>query len=222
MDAPCLPVFQVPRHSPGSRAWCYRELSKAQLAQQLAQAFAARIRELKLGLALEFTHPLAAIVDTTAIFSFLRRRKLGEGEWTVVEEVLQGDFVEFVDKDGVPHPYHPRASRLLEAFLHFSYHHSAMSLAGPLVVCGLAGVSRDSGLKLTIPTVHSRGKRFGRGDEGEEAMIRVFRNHVCSDLCADLDLPSEESLKDWQKGGLDLVVEPSAPFEDFESYHDLD
>jgi len=98
-----------------------------------------------------------------------------------VEKFLEGNYVKLNSNDGyvnydVPYDLITEAA----AFSHFTFEKSN----GDQIVVDIQGVGR----KWTDPQVHSRSKRFGFADLGEEGMRKFFRSHVCGKVCKLLKL----------------------------------
>lgn len=83
-------------------------------------------------------------------------------------------------------------STLLQAFSHWTYHVTS----GRLMVVDLQGVKVERAYLLTDPALHCDDlQRFRetRTNLGVQGMRQFFRTHVCSDVCARLNLPVVES-----------------------------
>eukprot|EP00752_Nemacystus_decipiens_P008919 g7962.t1 len=97
----------------------------------------------------------------------------------------------------------PRPTDYLQAFSHFTYHHSERTM----LVCDLQGVMSDNSpedphvagvFELTDPVIHFQSKTgqkqvYGRTDLGRKGMHKFFRTHECNDVCKLLDLPGSRS-----------------------------
>ena len=76
--------------------------------------------------------------------------------------------------------------RAMEAFSHFTYHHSG----GSLLVCDIQGrhrhnrfANKKSRFELTDPAICSRRRLYGPTDLGEKGIESFFNNHECNDFC---------------------------------------
>jgi len=68
-------------------------------------------------------------------------------------------------------------------------HWSAVYTKCDLLVCDLQGVfSSNSGFSFTDPAIHSRGRRFGKTDQGKDGMQKFFDSHKCNFLCKALGI----------------------------------
>ncbi|CAF1506026.1 unnamed protein product [Adineta ricciae] len=83
-------------------------------------------------------------------------------------------------------------STVLQAFSHWTYHITA----GRYMVVDLQGAKTDNAYILTDPAIHCDDiLRFKhtRTNLGVKGMDRFFNTHVCSEICARLELPAEKS-----------------------------
>ncbi|CAF0910013.1 unnamed protein product [Rotaria sp. Silwood1] len=79
-------------------------------------------------------------------------------------------------------------STILQAFSHWTYHITS----GRLMVVDLQGVKVDRAYLLTDPALHCNDLlrfRETRTNLSIKGMRQFFRTHVCSDVCAKLNLP---------------------------------
>jgi len=74
------------------------------------------------------------------------------------------------------------AVRCLEAFTHYSYHHTG----GEMIVCDLQGryrKQRKKRFELSDPAISSRSRQYGLTDMGEKGIDSFFANHRCNEFC---------------------------------------
>lgn len=105
-------------------------------------------------------------------------------------------------------------SEAAQAFSHFSF----VLTEGEYMVTDIQGVANT----LTDPQIHSRHKRFGLGNLGEQGMDRFFNGHQCSHICKALRLSKHPSQLDWEADewtaltGAAMSGEQAAPAEEVE------
>ena len=188
-----LAVVKVFVDQAGTESRCQTEIDKTNTAQNLTRSFLNN--QPTRGERLEFVKLLKALMDDRSLVT-PGSRKLQRGEWVLIEEKFDKNFRTFVDRCG---RVKGKNVALLEAFIHFSYHHTG----GRLVVCGLEGSKCGSCYRLKTPIIHSLDQSYGDSDAGKGGIDRVFGNHVCNDMCRGFIYP------EWS---LDRP-QPSAPYE---------
>ncbi|XP_012943820.1 uncharacterized protein LOC101859515 [Aplysia californica] len=192
-------VVKVFKETPGTKVLCACEVKKSDKSRQLNQAFnrmagrKSRVRTTAL-----YWAPMDEVSVLKKLF-FTGRRRLTTNEIVLFEDDLRVDeerpgkerkLTLYMDSRG-RQPY--CKAKDLEAFSHFSYHHSQ----GQLVVCGLEGVHDSDGFVVKTPTIHSREREFGSCDRGEVGIREVFEHHVCNEICRDLIKPATEEEDDF-------------------------
>ncbi|XP_046361202.1 uncharacterized protein LOC124138542 [Haliotis rufescens] len=189
-------VIKIFRDETGTETMCNIEIKKSKTAQSFVVPFTGVISP---EFPIHFTSLLKACMDDVCLMknALSSGRKLCKQEWVLIEEKIGKNFQNFVSHSGKANP--TTATKILEAFVHFTYHNSA----GKLVVCGLEGSSERGKTCLKTPTIHSVTKEYGGWDLGEKGIKMVFANHVCNDLCREFITPRHFSDR----------AEPSAPFD---------
>eukprot|EP01083_Nonionella_stella_P153837 494773_1 len=105
-----------------------------------------------------------------------RKHKHVDGEYITVEDHLDGSFEKFNSNTG----WVKRNESSLNAFSHWSYHHSN----GKYLICDLQGVDSDNGsYELTDPVVMSEDTKFGTCDLGVVGISNWFYHHSCNEYC---------------------------------------
>lgn len=108
----------------------------------------------------------------------LRKKKLSPNEYVLIEAYIRGKIKSFVSVIGKTMR---KNLMVLEAFSHFTYWDSG----GDLVVCDLKGSHKGDIFRLTVPCIHSKSKRYGSSDMGEDGIILFLETHQCNELCAE-------------------------------------
>ncbi|OWF50835.1 uncharacterized protein LOC110449895 [Mizuhopecten yessoensis] len=113
------------------------------------------------------------------------KRRLREDDVVVFEQDLGKNFETFIERDGT---VNATCCGELQEFVHFVYNESK----GQEIVTGLKGGTFNQGkkFKLTSPSMHSVGKKYGPDDCGEKAILNFFTSHVCTDVCSQWPKPS--------------------------------
>ena len=107
-----------------------------------------------------------------------------KNEYAIYEDYLDGEYKKWVGNNGFISP----KSSLLPAFAHWSWVHTG----GERMIADLQGVYRPdlNSYLLTDPVILSVGQQYGCTDLGIEGMSMFFLNHVCSEFCSFLPMPT--------------------------------
>uniref|UniRef100_A0A0B6ZGK1 Alpha-type protein kinase domain-containing protein n=1 Tax=Arion vulgaris TaxID=1028688 RepID=A0A0B6ZGK1_9EUPU len=187
-------VVKAFRKCKGTENLCRCEVKKANQAKTFAINFNEQMRNNNIRV--KFSELFWAEMDEVSIINKLslsRSRKLSASDIVLVEEDLRIDeeqykrrreLIQFINSRGKSVKC---VAKDLEAFAHFTYHHSN----GQLIVCDLVGVQDDEGFFLKTPHIHSRNQEYGNRDMGIRGILDVFSNHVCNDICKNMVKPNE-------------------------------
>ncbi|XP_059178236.1 uncharacterized protein LOC131957443 isoform X2 [Physella acuta] len=186
-------VVKVFRQCQGTKSLCSCEVKKSLKAKELVRSF----RELapEQCQKLKMTTVYWALMDEVSklkLLFFTGERKLSTREAVLFEDDVRVNddkpgklrkLTLYINSKGEKDEL---ATADLEAFVHFTYHHTN----GGLVICGLEGVHDEEGYFLKTPTIHSLTGEFGIKDRGMEGIKDVFSWHTCNDVCKGMILPS--------------------------------
>lgn len=110
------------------------------------------------------------------VWQDLKPDESGKKKKSLCEPFIRGEYHKFNSNTG----FAAEGSNLLQAFSHFSYHHSG----GTRLVCDLQGGKYDDFFVLTDPVVCSKDESFGATDLGQAGMENFFAHHRCNEFCS--------------------------------------
>lgn len=97
------------------------------------------------------------------------------GEHCVGEDFIEGEWEKWNSNSG----YVSRSTASVQAFCHWTYHHSD----GQLLMCDVQGVSNGMSYCITDPCICSTSQVYGQTDVGIWGINAFFANHVCNQFC---------------------------------------
>ncbi|CAK9043289.1 unnamed protein product [Durusdinium trenchii] len=154
-----------------------------------------RCTSIAIGLRESFLKALARVGAPIKIWfvpCYLYEYTFGAGTFYFVgEQKLEGHFVKFNGNNGYVNEDTKLEveSEILQALSHYSY----VKSKGAILAVDLQGIIDNGNLLLTDPQLHSRSKKYGRGDLGLEGFKLFFESHRCGPTCEKLKLSGQQS-----------------------------
>ena len=167
-------------------------INVSEKARDVAAAFNKALSTCEPENTIVFIKPASAYLDekSDVLMSIAKlfkkfNKRFSKDELLVFEDLLKGKFETFISNEGVPQQNGSELHFILNAFCHFSYHHSN----GESLICNLQGVLEGRTYCLTNPSIYSRSRCFGISDKGEPGIATFFRHHKCNRLCEGWSKP---------------------------------
>lgn len=110
------------------------------------------------------------------------------GEYIVIEDYLDGEFIKWCSNYGYWNEKDP--SQSMPAFMHWSWVHTR----GQKMVGDLQGIRTVREYKLTDPALLSLSGEYGCTDMGIEGMGLLLLNHKCNSICKNLPKPTVQQI----------------------------
>eukprot|EP01052_Picozoa_sp_SAG31_P002126 SAG31_NODE_72_length_27821_cov_26.870572_2_plen_785_part_00 len=174
------------------------------LAQEFNQALAVKVKGDQ-----DFVGHEAISISVVPVSIYRILLRIGEEpRYMSVERFLEGRFLKANGNNGYisaagKFALHRKALTksnaiqiLPHAFTHWSFEHTAVNPETTMMVCDIQGVK----LEYTDVNIHSRGRKFGSTDLGEDGMDRFFKTHTCNAACRLLGLMEHTAEEDCASG----------------------
>ena len=110
------------------------------------------------------------------------------GEYIVIEDYLEGNFIKWCSNYGYWNEKDP--SQSMPAFMHWSW----FQTKSQKMVGDLQGIRTTKEYKLTDPALLSLTGEYGGIDMGIEGMAMLLMNHRCNSICKNLPKPTMQQL----------------------------